>query len=172
MQRKFIPNDYRIVGNIAYLQLTNRGTFIAEALIDVADLERTLTQCRWRAAWDDHARSYYVRGGSRPIRRLHRFLLDAAPSVLVDHKNHNTLDCRRENIRECTIAQNNQNRPGPNRITTSGVRNVSWDRTASCWRVRLKVAGRSIHIGCHPDIEIASRMAAEARQKHMEFSTC
>ena len=40
---------------------------------------------------------------------LHRFVLDAGPGDLIDHKNGNGLDCRRENLREATTAQNAQN---------------------------------------------------------------
>jgi len=52
---------------------------------------------------------------------LHRFILDAPEDMQVDHINHNTLDCRKANIRLCTQSQNMANvRPRPGKY--KGVR--------------------------------------------------
>lgn len=40
---------------------------------------------------------------------LHRIVMDAKPGELVDHKNQNPLDNRRENLRLCTRKQNAAN---------------------------------------------------------------
>lgn len=42
---------------------------------------------------------------------LHRFIMgDVAPGFQVDHKNHQTLDCRRENLEAVTPVVNNHRR--------------------------------------------------------------
>lgn len=41
---------------------------------------------------------------------LHRFIMDATEGMHVDHKNHCTLDCRRENLEEVTHLENQKRR--------------------------------------------------------------
>lgn len=41
---------------------------------------------------------------------LHRFVINAGEGSQVDHKNHQTLDCRDENIKETTHIENQANR--------------------------------------------------------------
>lgn len=41
---------------------------------------------------------------------LHRFITGAADYLQVDHKNHQTLDCRRENLEVCDNITNQQRR--------------------------------------------------------------
>lgn len=59
---------------------------------------------------------------------LHRFITGAADYLQVDHKNHQTLDCRRENLEVCDHKTNQQRRrnikkkpvqkkPGPEQIS-------------------------------------------------------
>jgi len=94
------PNDVRIVGDVAYLGMTNRdGDIIAEAVIDVADLEKVSSR-RWclSSGW---ARSSETSQGRVRQVFLHRFLLDLATGnpVRVIHLNGDRLDNRRENLR-------------------------------------------------------------------------
>lgn len=37
---------------------------------------------------------------------LHRFVLEAPEYMHVDHRNHQTLDCRRENLEIVTVSEN------------------------------------------------------------------
>lgn len=37
---------------------------------------------------------------------LHRFIMNAPEWLHVDHKNHQTLDCRRENLENVTVSEN------------------------------------------------------------------
>lgn len=41
---------------------------------------------------------------------LHRFIVFASEGSQVDHKNHQTLDCRDENLKETTHIENQKNR--------------------------------------------------------------
>lgn len=41
---------------------------------------------------------------------LHRFIMDAPEYMHVDHRNHQTLDCRRENLEVVSVGQNMKRR--------------------------------------------------------------
>jgi hypothetical protein len=51
-----------------------------------------------------------VGGGRRQDVCMHRQIMNAQPGQEVDHKNHDGLDNRRENLRLCTRSQNKGNR--------------------------------------------------------------
>lgn len=47
--------------------------------------------------------------GKRKFYYLHRFIMNAPKGKDVDHKNHNTLDNRKRNLKVCSRAENIQN---------------------------------------------------------------
>ena len=50
----------------------------------------------------------YISSTSKHI-MLHRIVMDAPDGMVVDHINHDTTDNRKQNMRVCSIAQNNMN---------------------------------------------------------------
>lgn len=81
---------------------------------------------------------------------LHAMLLKPAPGLVVDHKNHNGLDNRRDNLRTCTQSQNKAN------ITkfknnTSGYKGVSWNKRRRKWYAAITVNYRTQHLGVYDD---------------------
>ena len=175
------PNAVRIDGQTAYVTVAckSRG-FVGEAKVDVADLERVRHR-RWYAKWDEKSCGYYVwtgvtftdeNGRRRTVTvSLHRFVMEALFSRLkVDHRNHNTLDNRRANLRVVTHAENMQNLKGARRQSASGVRGVSWYPRTGKWKVGLKVHGRQIHLGYYDSLAEAEAAAIAGRQAHMTHS--
>jgi hypothetical protein len=66
------------------------------------------------------------------------------PSSLIDHKNHNGLDCRRDNIREASRKQNSRNRrPSVGKFST--FLGVSYENGK--WRARIFVDGKRLQLG-------------------------
>ncbi len=114
-------------------------------IVDDEDYEE-LSRWTWHASWNESVGSYYARRnrrenngrGAQP--RMHRQILGVRddPSVIVDHRNRNTLDNRRENLRVATIGQSNVNR---RQISTTGYRGV-WrgDRKRPTWRARIRLS--------------------------------
>lgn len=78
-------------------------------LLDYEDLERV----RAAGPWHVNAKGYVLQNGTMtagvraPSEYLHRFIMGCAPGdgLDVDHKNHNPLDNRKENLRICTHAE-------------------------------------------------------------------
>lgn len=87
----------------------------------------------------------------------------------VDHINRDKTDNRIENLRACTKAQNEYNRPARARSTT-GVKNVTRGYGGK-FVVAVRVNGRKRNFGTYEDIELAELVAREVSAKyHGEFA--
>lgn len=168
----FTPNDYRIDGDVAYLVLTTRDpNTTIEAIVDASEIDRVVSAGRWYALLDVRSNGHYYVVHCRTLQKLHRFLIDARADMVVDHVNHNTLDCRVANLRECTRSENNANRSGPSSLTTSGIRNVNWDSPRQRWRVAVTKDGKRRRFGSFASLEEAEAAAIKARREvHGDFS--
>ena len=83
----------------------------------------------------------------------------------VDHINMDPTDNRIENLRAATRSQNMQNRKC-RADTKSGAKNIFWNSSVNKWQVRMRINGKSAHIGVFEDIEIAKFVASEYRDKY------
>jgi hypothetical protein len=145
------------------------------ALVDEVDYE-SLNQFKWRARWDRRTQSFYamrdtpeVDGTRYPI-YMAREILNTPRGVRADHRNHDTLDNRRFNLRPATEAQNHQN-SRKRRDNTSGFRGVSFQKRSGKWQARIRVNGTRLYLGCHATPEIAAIAYAEAVHRlHGEFA--
>lgn len=83
--------------------------------------------------------------------------------MVLDHINHNTLDDRKENLREVSNAENQRNTKGLQINNTSGVTGVCWDKAAGKWLVYLRFDDERIHGGRHESFEdaVAARQQLE-----------
>jgi hypothetical protein len=84
---------------------------------------------------------------------------------VVDHLNHNTLDNRKHNLRIVSIDENNRNRRGANRNTSTGVRNVSYSKTDNKYIVQLQVNGKNTVFGRFDSLEEAAELANIKRKE-------
>lgn len=90
---------------------------------------------------------------------------------IIDHKNGNTLDNRRENLRICTYSENNRNRKQISSNNKSGYKGVSWDKQKNKWRTCLNINKKQKHIGFFNDIIEAAKAYNEAAIKYFgEFA--
>ena len=83
------------------------------ALVDSEDFD-FLNQWTWTARKATNIHYYAQRkrwvNGKKKYIKMHRLIMNAPDNMVVDHINRNTLDCRKSNMRLCTVAQNNCNR--------------------------------------------------------------
>ena len=132
------------------------------ALVDDIDFEH-LNNHKWHAA-KTHRGTYYaarkirLADGKQGTIFMHREVLglnQGDPNC--DHKNHNELDNRRDNLRRCTPLQNMQNQR-PHRNGSSAFKGVCWNKKREKWQVQIRWEGHKKHLG-YFDNEIEAAMA-------------
>lgn len=143
------------------------------AVIDAVDLRRIL-QHKWCASVG-RSGTYAVTNviksdGRRTMIKMHRLITDARPGQLVDHRNHNGLDNRRENLRLCDPSQNGGN-ARPSKRNKSGYRGVGLHRQTNKWRAYIEVNRKLQHLGLFDDPWDAAQVYnAAAREAWGEFA--
>jgi len=93
---------------------------------------------------------------------MHRQIMNTPDGLICDHMNHDGLDDRRHNCRNCTIEQNNANRrkrgtaPG-SRAPSSQYLGVSWCPRRKKWVSHIKHKGKARNLGLYEVEEDAAR---------------
>jgi hypothetical protein len=163
--------DIPIGPSIAYVPLTH-GQW---AIIDREDAPLA-GKYNWCAWWDYRRKVYYAirtLNGQRPcVMRMHRLIAGIVdnPDACADHKNLNTLDNRRANLRLATKDQNAANRRKPAH-NTSGYKGVSWHKHRKKWQAYIGVRGGLKSLGYFDSAELAyAAYCAAAPDIHGEFA--
>lgn len=120
---KFDPNEIRIKGDIAELDVYDlSGNVIKTFIFDSEDYD-LVRRYKWNLAPDG-----YCRSGSNTI-RLHRLVMQVAEGCQVDHINLDITDNRKCNLRVCDNSLNQANRKGYNKWASKGIeqhKNGKW----------------------------------------------
>lgn len=148
------------------------------AIVDAVDAERVLRH-RWRAVQRKQNHTYAARGRATDDELLHRFIVGAKPGELVDHKDGDTLNNRRSNLRRCTASQNQQNVRSSKRQKLGGYKGVSANRNARKWEancasgpVRANGKRAKRYLGLFTDpIQAAHAYDREAIRAFGEFAS-
>lgn len=132
LDKKFIglvqPEEYKLIplGNNKYVKVDN------EDFDKVKDIN-------WRLIAGKYA-------GNDTVGNMHRYIMDCPNGLVVDHKNHDTLDNRRENLRVATYAQNIMNTHS-SKGSSSEYKGVCWDKSKGKWAVHIGFNYKKIFIG-------------------------
>lgn len=112
-----------------------------------------------------------MKNGNRKSIALSRLLLGVTDNnVLVDHKDRNTLNYCKDNLRVCTRSQNQANRVFRGDYS-SKYKGVSFDRQTSKWKVSMKYKRQSIHGGYFDNEDEAGLKYNELAKKYFgEFA--
>ena len=140
------------------------------ALVDDDDYH-LVSRIKWSFVKVRPPKQVYARGLDKSTGKLvymHRLIMGVTSrGIHIDHINGNTLDNRRENLRECTITENNRNRgkmKGSN--TFKGVL-----KRFNKWAAAIKVDNKSIRLGSfHTEREAAIAYNEAALRYHGEFA--
>ena len=118
---------------------------------------------RWYAAGSAKSRD-----GKWKTIRLHREILAAPAGMVVDHKNFDTLDNRRSNLRLCTNSQNLMNQR-PTRGGSSQYKGVH--RQRGRWYATISRRGKTFWLGDFVDeVDAAHAYDDAAIRLHGEFA--
>mgnify|MGYP001569184736 CR=1 FL=1 len=144
------------------IPLRNRNSrIVGWALIDDSDYEWVM---QWRWCLGGSRNKYARRRGFY----LHRVLLGVTSLELeVDHKDGNTLNCQRSNLR--TIPHNAQ----PQNVSGHGkskFRGVHWIKERGKWRASVGHDKKKTFLGYFDDEVEAGKVAAAFRAKVLPYS--
>lgn len=161
-QSKNIFNEQGVI-------IETKNKFV-QCLFDKEDYN-LISNYHWFIGCRGYATTRILRDGVIKIVMMHRLILNLTDSNMCgDHINHNRLDNRRFNIRECTFNQNQKNRQPKGKSKYMGV-------TVYNLKDKIKYVARIIensiqtHIGSF-DNEIDAAIAYDIRAKkvHGEFA--
>jgi len=142
------------------------------AFVDVVDYDY-LSQWKWYYG----AKGYAVRtdySGEKPQTILmHRIILQRCgfEFIQVDHRNHNTLDNRRKNLRPATKSdqQHNTRKRSDN---TSGLKGVTKHKQTGKWRARIMIRGKQKYLGSFRDKHEAAEVYEKAAKQYFGEFAC
>jgi hypothetical protein len=164
MSAKRQPRELQDLGHGIHLVPLTQGKF---ALIDSADAE-VVGRHRWTASLQN-GRFYAVRrAGLDDIKdgyRLRQYILMhrlLCPSdAEVDHRDCDSLDNRRANLRPASRLQNLWN-TRTRRDSASGHKGVYFDRHRNLWQASIKDHGVRLFLGRFKTVELAQAAYSEA----------
>lgn len=141
----------------------NQFTIISD--IDYARVRKY----KWCAAWNNSTKSFYaVRVvGSKTI-QLAAFILNLPTGLQPDHKDGNTLNNKRSNLRSATRSQNCANR-SKRSDNTSGFKGVCFDksrRNSRVWLAQITYMGKTKHLG-HYETSVQAAYAYDQAAKQL-----
>lgn len=89
----------------------------------------------------------YAPGNKRDSLRMHRIIMNASKTDIVDHINGNALDNRKENLRLTTYLINNQNARKRKDGVTSKHKGVHWCKVRQSWKAQIQLSGKKVSLG-------------------------
>ena len=141
------------------------------ALVDNEDYEQLILH-KWQTNPTSYGSFCAIRSTRKPHKTIymHRQIMEAPDHLDVDHKNHNTLDNRRCNLRLATRSQNLANRI-KRKTLTSRHKGVYYETQTKKWLAGITVKGKYIYIGRYiKEADAAKAYDKKAKEMFGEFA--
>lgn len=132
------------------------------AIVDKEDYE-WLSQYKWHAV-NNGEKFYAYRCRNKRSLSMHRAIMNEPKGMLVDHKDGNGLNNRRNNLRVCTTSQNHQNRRRT--FGSSRYKGVHWNKKGKKWAAAITDKGKYKFLG-HFDDEAEAAKAYDRKAKEL-----
>ena len=126
---------------------------------------------RWYVIKQDDTSRFYItshikKNNKWTSLRLHKIIINGN---IIDHKNHNGFDNRKENLRLCTHAENMRNRKYTQ--NNSGYKGVYFDKDRNKYRMSIKKDGKQYFGGRYDNIiKAAKAYNNKAKELFGEFA--
>lgn len=149
------------------------GIFV---IVDDEDYE-LLSKYKWSLDSQGYASTTIKKENRKwKIKSMHRLILGLTdPKIHTDHKNHNILDNRRSNLRECNASENIMNskkdKTYKGKKCSSIYKGVCWDKSKNKWVAHIQINKKLKHLGRFTDeIEAAKTYDTAALKYFGEFA--
>ncbi len=140
LSRNIKNNKIIIEDNIAIIYLENKlGEIVAKCLIDKLEINNITKIGKWSL----HNQGYAV---AKQGQLLHNYIMQTPKGFIVDHINGNKLDCRKENLRICTLAENNQNIISVKKNNKTGIKGIGYDNQRNKYVAHITVNYKKVFL--------------------------
>lgn len=152
---KNIPVLYNINNECIFEVFNKNKEKVCDVIID-KDMYHKLIKIKW------HYDGGYIKNNT--VGRLHRYIMNYNGENVVDHKDGNPLNNKKENLRICTTAQNNMNRRlvGNYKSKYVGITKTKNEK----WIARITINNNRIYLGTFDNEIDAVRARDESCKKH------
>lgn len=154
-------NLYNLLGEYGIGYLKNGKEFY----FDLEDYDLIKDYCWWE---NDSGYLLTSLNNNKKIRMSRLIMNESNANIRIDHRNHNTMDNRKSNLRRATSSENAMNSELSS-INTSGVTGVF--KRGDKWCASIMVNYKSIHLGSFDDFDDAVKARKNGEEKYFgEFS--
>jgi hypothetical protein len=137
-----------------------------EAIVDDEDFAE-VSKYKWCLSVTGKKKKHISAMNSK-VGRLSRFIAKPGIGQITDHRDHNTLDNRRGNLRNCTKVENSQNMEmSHNKNGYKGVLRIRKDRPVPC-RGRLRIGKKCIMGHARYHAVLAAKDYDDLAKKHFK----
>lgn len=144
------------------------GVIVGQAMVDNEDVE-SVEKHKWHLINSGYVIGYDDSNQTKFL--LHNYLMGTKDGFIIDHINHNKLDCRKANLRYFTYSQNSLTARISKRNSSGkkGVTLFTTRRGITKYKAQITVRGTSYNLGLHDNFEDAVEARQQAELQHLGF---